>query len=215
MNLQRGTPCWSTQIMRTVRSECSSISAVVRSAASCCALSCSPCSVTKPCLPTPRSPLIYAPSLVAAEDHGCPDRDQPAFRALREDQAEHRVVVGVDRGGYEVAVCRGEAPHRVAGVVGVEREGARAVEIAEVDLALERLVHLAQRIDRVDALVDAALEEAPADLTVGAALELVGVRRAQRLGPVEEAVVAERELAVTGERLGVGVLDRGQLVGPA
>src|SRR5438270_8393391 len=201
MNLQRGTPCWSTQIIRTVRSECSSISAVLRSAASCCALSCSPCSVTKPCLPTPRSPLIYAPSLVAAEDHGCPDRDQPACGALRDDEAEHGVVVGVDRRGHHVAVGGGEAPHRIARVVGVERQGAGAVEVAEVDLALECLVHLAKRIDRVDALVDAALEEAPADLAVGPALQLVGVRRPQRLGPVEEAVVAEGELTVTGERL--------------
>src|SRR4029079_12412824 len=98
-----------------------------------------------------------------------------------------------------------EPPHRVGDVVAVDGEGAFTVDVAEVDLAAERLVDLAQRVGRRDTLVDAVLEEAPADLAVRAALEAVGVARAQGLGPVEEAVVAERELTGPAERLGVGV----------
>src|SRR4051812_44093534 len=58
MNLHRGAPCWSTQIIRTVRRPCSSTSEAVRRAASCCSPFIRPCSRTKPYLPTPRGPAI-------------------------------------------------------------------------------------------------------------------------------------------------------------
>src|SRR4051794_5280586 len=109
MNLQRGAPCWSTQIIRTVRSPCSWSSSCERSAACCCSAVSRPCSVTKPCLPTPRSELIWGslargrsgravPSCVVAEDETGADGHQALVLGLRDHQREQRVVVGVDAG---------------------------------------------------------------------------------------------------------------------
>src|SRR3954452_22855431 len=188
MNLHRGAPCWSTQIIRIVRSSCCLISSWERSAACrCSAVSRSNC-VTKPCLPTPRSTLMDAPLSVVAEDETGADRHQPAVIGFGEHEREQRVVVRVDAGRDHVAIEVAEPPHGVGDVVAVDGERALPVDVAEVDLAAEGLVHLAQGVDGRDALVHTVLEEAPADLAVGAALEPVGVVGAQRLGPVEEAL---------------------------
>src|SRR4051812_44364153 len=216
MNLQRGAPCWSTQIIRIVRSSCSLISSRERSAA--CRWSASRRSnwLTKPCLPTPRSTLIdVLPWSVVAEDETGPDRHETPVGCLREDQREQRVVVGVDTGRHHVTVEMTEPPHRVGHVVAVDGEGARPVDVAEVDLSAEGLVDLAQRLQRLDALVELVLEEAPSDLAVRATVQPVCVVRTQRCCPVEEAVVTERELSRPAERLGVGVLHGRELVGPA
>src|SRR3954454_846288 len=213
MNLHRGAPCWSTQIIRTVRSSCCLISSWERSAACrCSAVSRSNC-VTKPCLPTPRSTLMDSPLSVVAEDDARADRNEALVGGVREYEGEQRVVVGVDAGRHHVSVQVPETPHRIVDVVAVGGQRAGAVEIAEVDLAAEGLVDLAQGLSRLDTVVDPLLEEAPADFTVRAALETVGVVRPERLGAIQEAVVAERELAGAAERLGVGVLHRRQLVG--
>src|SRR3954465_9857024 len=105
MNLHRGAPCWSTQIIRTVRSSCCLTSSWDRSAACrCSAVSRSNC-VTKPCLPTPRSTLMSLPwSVVVAENETGADRDESPVLGLRKDQREQRVVVGVDAGGDHVRV---------------------------------------------------------------------------------------------------------------
>src|SRR3954468_12393717 len=164
MNLHRGAPCWSTQIIRTVRSSCCLISSWERSAACrCSAVSRSNC-VTKPCLPTPRSTLIESPLSVVAEDDARADWNEALVSGVGEHEGEQRVVVGVDAGGDHVRVEITEPPHRVGDVVAVDGESAFPVEIAEVDLAAERLVDLAQGIGRCHTLIDAVLEEAPADL---------------------------------------------------
>src|SRR3954469_9033995 len=215
MNLHRGAPCWSTQIIRTVRSSCCLISSWERSAACrCSAVSRSNC-VTKPCLPTPRSTLIDSPLSVVAEDETGADRHEAPVGGLGEHEREQRVVVRVDAGRHHVRVEIAEPPHRIGDVVAVDGERAGAVDVAEVDLAAERLVDLTQRLEGLDTFVELILEEAPADLAVGAAFQPVGVVGPQRLRAVEEAVVAERELPGAAERLGVGIVDRGQLVGPS
>src|SRR4051812_18277130 len=148
MTLQRGAPCWSTQIIRMVRSPCSWMSSADRSPACCCDAVSRPNSLTKPCLPTPRSTLIRcllrrdacAPaglarsSCVAAENDGSADRHQPSVLGLLEDQGEDGVVVRVDRGGGHVRAKGGEAPHRVRDVVAVDRECPAAIQVAQVDL---------------------------------------------------------------------------------